>query len=58
MLYVVTDSILLGQRGSHQKWRHPDGRQVIVPMDGSKSILIGTLKSIMRGSGLITDDFR
>ncbi len=58
MLYVVTDSILLGQRGSHQKWRHPDGRQVIVPMHGSKSIPIGTLKSIMRGSGLITDDFR
>ena len=58
MLYVVTDSILLGQRGSHQKWRHPDGRQVIVPMHGSKSFPIGTLKSIMRGSGLITDDFR
>jgi len=58
VLYVVTDSILLGQRGSHQKWRHPDGRQVIVPMHGSKSIPIGTLKSIMRGSGLITDDFR
>jgi len=50
--------ILLGQRGSHQKWRHPDGRQVIVPMHGSKLIPIGTLKSIMRGSGLITDDFR
>jgi len=50
--------ILLGQRGSHQKWRHPDARQVIVPMHGSKSIPIGTLKSIMRGSGLITDDFR
>ena len=22
----------VGQKGSHQKWRHPDGRQVIVPM--------------------------
>ncbi len=50
--------IFLGQRGSHQKWRRPDGRQVIVPMHGSKPIPIGTLKSIVRGSGLNMDDFR
>jgi predicted RNA binding protein YcfA (HicA-like mRNA interferase family) len=52
------DFSLIGQSGSHQKWRHPSGRQVIVPMHGSKSIPIGTLKSIIDGSGLHVDDFR
>ena len=48
----------LSQRGSHQKWRHANGRQVIVAMHGSKPIPIGTLKSIVEGSGLTADDFR
>ena len=46
------------QRGSHQKWRHPDGRQVIVAQHGSKSIPLGTLKHLIKGSGLHADDFR
>lgn len=46
------------QRGSHQKWRHPDGRQVIVPMHGSKPIPIGTLKNIIAGSRLDVELFR
>ena len=46
------------QRGSHQKWRHSDGRQVIVPMHGSKPIPIGTLKNIVQGSGVDVDQFR
>ena len=50
--------VLSGQRGSHQKWRHPDGRMVIVAHHGSKSIPIGTLKSIIEGARLTTDDFR
>ena len=50
--------MLLVQRGSHQKWRHPDGRQVIVPMHGGKSIPIGTLRSIVQGSGLDVELFR
>jgi predicted RNA binding protein YcfA (HicA-like mRNA interferase family) len=48
----------VGQKGSHQKWRHADGRQVIVPDHGSKPIPIGTLKSIIEGSNLTADDFR
>ena len=48
----------LVQRGSHQEWRHPDGRQVIVPMHGSKPIPIGTLKNIVRGSGLGEEEFQ
>ena len=49
---------LSGQKGSHQKWRHPGGHQVIVPWHGSKPIPIGTLKSIIDGSGLKVEDFR
>jgi hypothetical protein len=33
-------------------------REVIVAMQGSKPIPIGTLKSIIEGSGLDLDDFR
>lgn len=50
--------VLAGQKGSHQKWRHTNGRQVIVAMHGSKSIPIGTLKSIIEGSGLGVEEFR
>ena len=50
--------VKVGQKGSHQKWRHEDGRQVIVPDHGSKPIPIGTLKSIIEGSKLSADDFR
>jgi predicted RNA binding protein YcfA (HicA-like mRNA interferase family) len=50
--------MLTGQKGSHQKWRHPDGRMVIVPMHGSKNIPIGTLKSIIEGAKLTSADFR
>jgi mRNA interferase HicA len=50
--------VLVSQSGSHQKWRHENGRQVIVAMHGSKPIPIGTLKSIIEGSGLDAEDFR
>ena len=48
----------ISQKGSHQKWRHPNGRQVIVAVHGRKPIPVGTLKSIIEGSGLSLDDFR
>lgn len=49
---------LVSQKGSHQKWRHANGRQVIVADHGSKPIPTGTLKSIVEGSDLGVDDFR
>ncbi len=52
------DFAIVSQKGSHQKWRHANGRQVIVPMHGNKPIPIGTLKSIIEGSGLSVTDFR
>jgi predicted RNA binding protein YcfA (HicA-like mRNA interferase family) len=50
--------VCIAQSGSHQKRRHANGRQVIVAMHGSKPIPIGTLKSIIEGSGLEAEDFR
>ena len=50
--------VKVGQKGSHQKWRHSDGRQVIVADHGSKPIPIGTLKSIIEGAQLSAHDFR
>ncbi|HUD47841.1 MAG TPA: type II toxin-antitoxin system HicA family toxin [Candidatus Baltobacteraceae bacterium] len=50
--------VMISQSGSHQKWRHENGRQVIVAMHASKTIPIGTLKSIIDGSGLGVDAFR
>jgi predicted RNA binding protein YcfA (HicA-like mRNA interferase family) len=49
---------LVAQSGSHQKWRHANGRQVIVAMHGNKPTPIGTMKSIVEGSGLDVEDFR
>jgi predicted RNA binding protein YcfA (HicA-like mRNA interferase family) len=50
--------VLLGQKGSHQKWRSCDGRQVVVADHGSKEIPVGTLKSIIKSSGLGVSAFR
>ncbi|MEX2598057.1 MAG: type II toxin-antitoxin system HicA family toxin [Dehalococcoidia bacterium] len=45
--------VLVSQRGSHQKWRNPEtGHQVIVPYHQGKELPIGTLRSIIDGSGL------
>ena len=44
---------LVGQRGSHQKWRNPEtGKTVIVAYHKGKVIPMGTLNSIIQGSGL------
>ena len=49
---------LVSQRGSHQKWRHANsGKQVIVPIHKGKQLPLGTLKSIIQGSGIPEDDF-
>ena len=50
--------ILILQRGSHQKWRHQDtGKQVIVPYHKGKQLPLGTLRSIIEGSGIPEDEF-
>ena len=49
---------LVSQRGSHQKWRHPNtGRQVIVPNHRGRILPLGTLDSIIDGSGISRVEF-
>ena len=45
-------------RGSQEVWRHPDGREVVVPAGGKANheVPTGTLASIRRATGL--DDLR
>jgi predicted RNA binding protein YcfA (HicA-like mRNA interferase family) len=47
------DFVLVSQRGSHQKWRnHTTLKQVIVPYHKGKELPLGTLRSIIEGSGI------
>jgi len=45
----------VNQKGSHVKLRNASGRNVIVPMH--REIAEGTLRSIIRQSGLTVDEF-
>jgi predicted RNA binding protein YcfA (HicA-like mRNA interferase family) len=44
----------VGQRGSHVKLRHADGRTVIVPLH--RELAPGTLRSILRQAGLPVEE--
>lgn len=43
--------------GSHQKWRHPETKKVVIVSfhRGGQVLPIGTLMSIIKGSGLPDD---
>jgi predicted RNA binding protein YcfA (HicA-like mRNA interferase family) len=45
----------VSQRGSHVKLRAEDGRVVIAPMH--RELAIGTLRSVIRQSGLSVEEF-
>jgi predicted RNA binding protein YcfA (HicA-like mRNA interferase family) len=45
------------QKGSHQKWRHPDGRFVYVYMHPREELRPSTLRSILRDAQISEDDF-
>ena len=46
------------QRGSHARFRHPDGRTVTVPIHSGKDIGRGLLRKILRDAELTPDEFR
>ena len=51
--------VLVSQRGSHQKWRnYSTGKQVIVPYHQGKELPLGTLRSIIDGSGIPENEFK
>jgi mRNA interferase HicA len=43
-------------RGSHELWRHQDGREVVIPGGGkaNREVPTGTLASIRRATGIDT----
>jgi predicted RNA binding protein YcfA (HicA-like mRNA interferase family) len=50
---------LVGQSGSHQKWRNPaTSKQVIVAQHKGKVLPLGTMRSIIAGSGLSLDEWQ
>ncbi|MBN2358103.1 MAG: type II toxin-antitoxin system HicA family toxin [Deltaproteobacteria bacterium] len=52
------DFELVGQRGSHRKWRQPKlGLQVIVPLHKGKVLPIGTLRNILEAARIPEDEW-
>jgi predicted RNA binding protein YcfA (HicA-like mRNA interferase family) len=50
---------LVGQRGSHRKWRNLDTRAVVtVPDHGSKELPLDTVRQIMLSAGIPAGEWR
>lgn len=47
--------VIVGQRGSHVKLAHPDGRVVIVPVH-NRDLRRGTMSSILKQAGLTQEE--
>ena len=45
-------------KGSHEIWRHPDGRWTTVPNHGGKVISRRTMQSILKSVGMDGTEFR
>ena len=46
------------QTGSHERWIHPDGRAVTIPIHGGKEIGPPLFHKILRQLGIGTTEFR
>jgi predicted RNA binding protein YcfA (HicA-like mRNA interferase family) len=49
--------VMTRQRGSHQQFRHKDGRATTVPVHGSRDISPILLRQICKDINITTDDF-
>jgi predicted RNA binding protein YcfA (HicA-like mRNA interferase family) len=45
------------QTGSHERWIHPDGRSVTIPLHGGREIGPPLFFKILRQLGVSLDDF-
>ncbi|WP_419164345.1 type II toxin-antitoxin system HicA family toxin [Candidatus Palauibacter sp.] len=45
------------QRGSHKRFRHPDGRATTVPVHGGRDVSPILLRRIARDVGMPVDEF-
>ncbi len=48
---------LVRQRGSHNQFRHPDGRSTTVPYHGGRDISPTLIRQIARDIGMQADEF-
>jgi predicted RNA binding protein YcfA (HicA-like mRNA interferase family) len=48
---------MIRQKGSHQVFRHPDGRQTVIPIHSNEDIGKGLLKSILNDIDLSSKEF-
>ena len=46
------------QAGSHERWNHPDGRAVTIPLHSGRSIGPPLFFKILRQLGVSLDEFR
>jgi predicted RNA binding protein YcfA (HicA-like mRNA interferase family) len=46
------------QRGSHERWNHPDGRGVTIPLHGGREIGPPLFFKILRQLGVTYEDFQ
>ena len=46
------------QSGSHERWRHPDGRTVTIPLHGGDEIGPPLFYKILSQLGISLDEFR
>ncbi|MCL5406904.1 MAG: type II toxin-antitoxin system HicA family toxin [Patescibacteria group bacterium] len=45
------------QKGSHQVWKHPDGRWTTIPFHSGENIGKGLLRQILRDFKISPEDF-
>jgi predicted RNA binding protein YcfA (HicA-like mRNA interferase family) len=50
--------VLTRQTGSHERWNHPDGRSVTIPIHGGNEIGPPLFFKILRQMGLSLDKFQ
>jgi len=48
----------LRQTGSHERWNHPDGRAVTIPLHGGREIGPPLFFKILRQLGITVEEFR
>ncbi len=49
---------MVRQKGSHARWKHPDGRATTIPAHGDSEIGSWLLYEILKQLGITDEDFR
>ncbi len=50
--------VLIRQTGSHERWNHPDGRAMTIPVHGGREIGPPLFYKIIRQLGISLDEFQ